>query len=52
MQDLFDNFSFNQLQMTTMRCMVDHIHLDNKYIQRTLPKKEQYEVRFIINYSF
>jgi hypothetical protein len=39
MQDLFDNFSFNQLQMTTLRCMVDHIHLDNKYIQRTLPKR-------------
>jgi hypothetical protein len=41
MQDLFDDFfnliSYNQ-QMTTMGCMVDHIHLDKKYIQHTLPK--------------
>jgi hypothetical protein len=25
--------------MTTMGCMVDHIHLDKKYIQHTLPKR-------------
>jgi hypothetical protein len=24
--------------MTTTGCMVDHIHLDKKYIQHTLPK--------------
>jgi hypothetical protein len=24
--------------MTAMGCMVDHIHLDKKYIQHTLPK--------------
>jgi hypothetical protein len=40
MQDLFDDFyliNYNQ-QMTTMGCMVDHIHLDKNYIQHTLPK--------------
>jgi hypothetical protein len=25
--------------MTTTGCMVDHIHLDKKYIQHTLPKR-------------
>jgi hypothetical protein len=25
--------------MTTMGCMVDHIHLDKKYIQHTLQKE-------------
>jgi hypothetical protein len=24
--------------MTTIECMVDHIHQDKKYIQHTLPK--------------
>jgi hypothetical protein len=36
--------------MTTMGCMADHIHLDQKYIQHTLPKRNK--IRFIINYSF
>jgi hypothetical protein len=43
MQDLFDDFNlinYNQ-QKTTMGCMVDHIHLDKKYIQHTLPKRNQ-----------
>jgi hypothetical protein len=52
MQDLFDDFNlinYNQ-QMTTMGCMVDHIHLDKKYIQHTLPKRNN--MRFFIIYSF
>jgi hypothetical protein len=28
--------------------MVDHIHLDKKYIQPTLPKKEQYAVLYYL----
>jgi hypothetical protein len=36
--------------MTTMGCMVDHIHLDKKYIQHTLPKRNN--VQLFINYSF
>jgi hypothetical protein len=35
--------------MTTMGCMVD-LHLDKKYIQHTLPKRNN--MQFIINYSF
>jgi hypothetical protein len=52
MQDLFDDFNlinYNQ-QKTTMRCMVDHIHLDKKYIQHTLPKRNN--MQLFINYSF
>jgi hypothetical protein len=33
-----------------MGCMVEHIHLDKKYIQHTLPKRNN--MWFIINYSF
>jgi hypothetical protein len=36
--------------MTTMGCMVDHIHLDKKYIQHTLPKRNN--MQFFIIYSF
>jgi hypothetical protein len=52
MQDLIDDFLFNSLQqqVTTMGCMAGHIHLDNKYIQHALPKRNN--MRFIINYSF
>jgi hypothetical protein len=25
-----------------MGCMANHVHLDKKYLQHTLPKKEQY----------
>jgi hypothetical protein len=52
MHDLIDDFnliSYKQ-HMTTMGCMVDHIHLDNKYIQHTLPKRDN--MGFFINYSF
>jgi hypothetical protein len=52
MQDLFDYFNlinYNQ-QKTTMGCMVDHIHLDKKYIQHTLPKRNN--MQLFINYSF
>jgi hypothetical protein len=35
--------------MTTMGCMVDHIHLDKKYIQHTLPKRNN--VQLFIIYS-
>jgi hypothetical protein len=47
MQDLFDDFNLinYKQQTTTMGCMVDHIHLDKKYIQHTLPK-EQYAVHY------
>jgi hypothetical protein len=34
--------------MTTMGCIVDHIHLDKKYIQHTLPKGTTYGSLFII----
>jgi hypothetical protein len=33
-----------------MSCQVDHIHLDKKYIQHSLPKRNN--MRFIINYYF
>jgi hypothetical protein len=33
-----------------MGCMVDHIHLDNKYIQHILPKRNK--MQLFINYSF
>jgi hypothetical protein len=52
MQDSIDDFyliNYKQ-QMTTMGCMVDHIHLDKKYIQHTLPKMNN--MPFVINYSF
>jgi hypothetical protein len=41
MQDLIDGFDLinSKQHMTTMECMVDHIHLDNNYIQHTLPYK-------------
>jgi hypothetical protein len=32
-----------------MRCMVDHIHLDKKYIQHTLPKRNN--MQLFINFS-
>jgi hypothetical protein len=44
------NLIYYKQQMTTMGCMVDHIHLDKKYIQHTLPKRSN--MWFIINYSF
>jgi hypothetical protein len=34
--------------MTTMGCMVDHIHLDKKYIQHTLPKRNNMQLFIII----
>jgi hypothetical protein len=36
--------------MTTMGCMVDHIHLDKKYIHHTLPKRNS--MQLFNNYSF
>jgi hypothetical protein len=36
--------------MTTKGYMVDHNHLDKKYIQHTLPKRNN--MRFFIIYSF
>jgi hypothetical protein len=33
-----------------MGCMVDHIHLDNKYIQHTLPIKEQYVLLYYLDF--
>jgi hypothetical protein len=41
MQDLLNDFNLinYKQQMTTMGCMVDHIHLDKKYILHTLPKR-------------
>jgi hypothetical protein len=36
--------------MTTMGCMFKHIHLDNKYIQHTLPIKGQYEMLYYLNF--
>jgi hypothetical protein len=35
---IFNLNNYNQ-QMTTMGCMIDHNHLDKKYIQHTLPKR-------------
>jgi hypothetical protein len=46
---IFNLINYNQ-QMTTMGCMVDHIHLDKKYIQHTLPKRNN--MQFFIIYSF
>jgi hypothetical protein len=34
---IFNLINYNQ-QMTTMGCVIDHIHLDKKHIQHTLPK--------------
>jgi hypothetical protein len=36
--------------MTTMGCMVDHIHLDEKCIPHTIPKRNN--LRFFINYFY
>jgi hypothetical protein len=36
--------------MTTTGALVEHIHLDKKYIQHTLPKRNNKQ--FFINYSF
>jgi hypothetical protein len=46
---IFNLINYNQ-QMTTMGCMVDHIHLDKKYIQHTLPKRKNKQ--FFIIYPF
>jgi hypothetical protein len=46
---IFKLINYNQ-QMTTMGCMVDHIDLYKKYIQHTLPKRNNMQL-FII-YSF
>jgi hypothetical protein len=45
----FNLINYKQ-QMTTMGYMVDHIHQDKKYIQQTLPERNN--MQFIINYSF
>jgi hypothetical protein len=52
MQDLFDIFNLINYhkQMTTIGCMVDHIHLDKKYIHHTLPKRNN--MWFFIIYYF
>jgi hypothetical protein len=44
---IFNLINYNQ-QMTAMGCMVDHIHLDNKYIKHTLPKRNN--MQFFIIY--
>jgi hypothetical protein len=36
--------------MTTLGCMVDHIHLYKEYIQHTLPKRNN--MQLFIDYSF
>jgi hypothetical protein len=36
--------------MATMGALVGHIHLDKKYIQHTLPKKNN--MQLFIKYSF
>jgi hypothetical protein len=46
---IFNLINYNQ-QMKTMGCMVDHIHLDKKYIQHTLPKRNN--MHFFIIYYF
>jgi hypothetical protein len=46
---IFNLINYNQ-QMTTTGCMVDHIHLDKKYIQHTLPKRNN--MQLCIQYSF
>jgi hypothetical protein len=46
---IFNLLNYNR-QMTTMGCTVDHIHLDKKYIQHTLPKRNN--MRLVVNYSF
>jgi hypothetical protein len=53
MQDLSGNLdliNFKQL-MTTKRCMIAHIHLDNKYIQHTLPMKRQNAMLSYLDFS-
>jgi hypothetical protein len=53
MQDLSGNLdliNFKQL-MTTKRCMFEHIHLDNKYIQHTLPMKRQKAMLSYLDFS-
>jgi hypothetical protein len=46
---IFNLINYNQ-QMTIVGCMVDHIHLDKKYIQHTLPKTNNKQ--FFIIYPF
>jgi hypothetical protein len=46
---IFNLINYQQ-QMTIMGCMVEHIHLDKKYIQHTLPKRNN--MQLFINYSF
>jgi hypothetical protein len=46
---IFNLINYKQ-QMTTMGCMVDHIHLDKKHIQRTLPKRNN--MQLFISYCF
>jgi hypothetical protein len=49
MQDLLDDLINYRQQMTTMGRLVEPIQLDKKYIQHTLPKRNN--MRFIIIYS-
>jgi hypothetical protein len=37
--------------VTTMGCMFEHIHLDNKYIQHTLPIKGQNAMLSYLDFS-
>jgi hypothetical protein len=53
MQDLSDQLIYlipKQL-VTTMGCMFEHIHLDNKYIQHTLPIKGQNAMLSYLDFS-
>jgi hypothetical protein len=36
--------------MTTMGRMIEHIHLDNKYIQHTPPKKGQFATLYYLDF--
>jgi hypothetical protein len=44
---IFNLINYKQ-QMTIMGCMVDHIHLDKKYIQHTLPKRNNMQLLLVI----
>jgi hypothetical protein len=46
---IFNLINYNQ-QMTTMGCMVDHIHLDKNAFNILFPKRNN--MRFFIIYSF
>jgi hypothetical protein len=46
---IFNLINYKQ-QITIIGCMVDHMHLDNKYIQHTLPKRNN--MQLFSNYSF